>query len=75
MFEWKLAEVIGSVAAGAVPFCVGALKDQFGLGLIALFSVMLCTKLLGLWISIPLSAFFVVVVLLKSRKSSGASGQ
>ena len=69
MIEWKLAEVIGSVLVGAVPFCVGALKDQFGLGLIGLFTAVICTKFLGLWISVPVSAVFVAAVLLKSGEA------
>jgi hypothetical protein len=62
-YEVKLAQVIGGVVVGAVPFIVGALRDRVGYGLAGMFACVLSTKLAGFWLSVPVCFLFAFLIL------------
>jgi len=61
--------LIAGLVSGAVPMFIGMSKDQMKLGFTALIVSAISGIILGLLLALPVSGFFVWLIIKKDKKS------
>ena len=63
MYETKLLNTLMSLIVGSLPFLLAAFKNRFGMGILGLLITVVCNKLGGLWLAIPVCLIFCIYFL------------